>query len=205
MKIDELGCLVMEGSSPEGNLGDSCAETARLFLLNKNNPYFLDLQRFRTMKGYVRHPNAIWREDDFSSDQALPLFLAMNPYLSHEMFLRIVEAGYKTGNGTYVSPGFYALLKGNQWLINMTLWIQTLIFKFPWRWSDERKWFEKSEGSSGDYLNWIHASQYAFPWVRNLIKKETLKQKVRDYYKPEPNSAWLINLYDEFINEHFPL
>jgi hypothetical protein len=206
MKIDEFGCLVMEHSSPEGNLGDSCAETGRLehMLMVLGEPSQCSMFPFLTDKGYVRHPNAIWREDDFSSDQALPFYLVTkNRPLGIQMHQRIQAAGWKTGNGTFVSPGFYALLKDSQFLINQTLAAQALIFKFPWRWSDSKKWFEKSEGSSADYLNWIHAAAYAYPWVRNMIPKQRLKDKVIDYYDSEPYSIWVVELYERFIDLHF--
>lgn len=213
MKIDELGCLVMEHSSPEGNLGDSCAESSRLdhmnYLLGKSPQ--CNLTKFVTITGYVRHPLVpeSWKEKDFSSDQALPLLLCFkmknhwNGLYADQMRSRIMANYWRTGNNNFVSPGLFAELIGCKWLRAFFLLVQMLLFKFPYRWSDSKKWFESTDGSSGDYLNFIHLGVHAPKWVRRLVSKSMLKQKVSDYYAPEPKSDWLIKIYDEFIEKYF--
>ncbi len=205
MKIDELGCLISENPNNDfdGARGDSFAESGRLDHMNfrLGLPTQCNMTAFRVPEGWVRHPLCKWDYKDTSTDQYLPGFLALNPIYAEVMKSELKANWYRLPNGQLINPGFYALLKGNQWLINQTLAAQAVIFKFPYRWSDEKRWFEKSANSSCDYLNWIHASLYAYPWVRNMIPKDTLKQKVRDYYNPEANSDWLIQIYDRFIDE----
>lgn len=215
MKSDSFGCLISEQGDYPSNLGDSCAETCRaLHMRHWLKAYtiipFLSYYKFITESGYVRHPNAPhdWREDDFTSDQALPLFVFLKASHSEDLKLqmisRIRENNWKTGNGDLVTPIFFSLLIESKWLLNFCLIIQTLLFKLPFRWSDSKKKFESMENMSGDYLNFIHASAYASPIVRKLISQTKLKDRVRHYYKDEPNCAWLIALYDEFIEKFWP-
>lgn len=216
MKIDSYNTLVMEHVSWPGNIGDSCAETSRyLHLLHVLNRQLikLDLNQFVTNLGFVRHPTApakddngdSWREDDFSSDQGLPLFLAAkcsNLGLANIIKDRIKENKYRTGNGDLIAPMFYSLMYCN-WLTSIFVLFQALLFKLPFRWSDSENKFEEMEESSADYLNWIHTAIYAPKWIRKLISKNILKQKVREYYLPEPNVKFLINLYDEVIDKYW--
>ncbi len=200
----------MEQNGYPGNIGDSCAETSRYAhlkdLLNEDRSD-VDLQQFQTETGFVRHPTAPegWREDDFSGDQALPLYLASRDNPSADPIywkLRnsIETTGYKSGNGDFISPVFYGLVTDKQWLVSLSTAVQGLLFRFPYRWSDAYKNIERQEGSSADYLNYLHAAVYASPYARSFVSKATLKQKIRDYYEVEPNSLWLVQLYDRVID-----
>lgn len=215
MKYGDLNELISETSDYPGSIGDSAHNTARLVLLKyhlgiSTEMHWQALINFRSPSGYLRHWKAPigWRENDSTTDMLCPLYLAYKicqPGLAKEMKARIKD-GWMSGNGNLISPNFYAILNENQWLINQTLWAQAMIFKLPYRWSDSKKWFEKSSGSSADYLNFIHTAALAYPWVRYLVSKKVLKTKVREYFKPEPASELMteiINLYDQFIDQYF--
>lgn len=209
MKYDDYSCIIMEHVGFPGNVGDSCAETSRYknLLMYTGRPQHLEpLQQFITDKGYVRHPDSPWREDDFSSDQALPLYLALKKFkhvspAAEQMKARIKDAGWKTGNGDFISPLFYALLVENKTLLFIALMTQALLFKFPWRWNDEKHWFESTKGSSCDYLNWFHAALEidSSKWRRRMISDDKLIEMVKHYYAGEPRSDWVVNQYIEAI------
>lgn len=213
MYIDNYKAIRMEQVAMPGAVGDSCSETARYAHLKMLlGDYYMDvnLNIFVTPLGYIRHPEVPddWKEKDFSEDQGKPLFLAFKragfPQVD-EMKRKIVGNSLwgRMGNGDPISPGFKGILNDWGWLRDLTVIGQSLIFKLPYRWSDSKKWFERSEGSSGDYLNHIHMAVYSPQFVRRLVSKEILKQKVRDYYKPEPNSQWIIDLYDKVLEEYW--
>jgi hypothetical protein len=222
MYIDNYKTLVMEHVSWPGNIGDSCAETARYKhlkqLLGQPNDD-VDLMAFVTEKGFTRHPTApaegqlgpkedgspsdSWRETDMPTDQMLPLYLASDAGLKNLILMDTRAAGWRTGNGDLVSPQFFGLLNDYSLIVNVSTVGQAMAFKLPWRWSDAYNRFEEMENSSADYLNYIHVAVYAEKPLRNLVLKSTLKQKVRDYYKVEPNSQFLIDLYDQVIDKYF--
>lgn len=211
MFIDSYMVLVMEHSSYEGNRGDSCAETSRYVHLKMLlGDYYMDvnLNTFVTPLGYIRHPEVPedWKEKDFSEDQGKPLYLAFKKAGFHQadqMKKRIKDAGNRMGNGDLITPGFWGILHDSKLLVNMSVLIQSLIFKLPYRWSDSKKWFEKSEGSSADYLNHIHMAVYSPKWIRRLVNKEVLKNKIKDYYSIEPNSQFVIDLYNQVIEKYW--
>jgi len=214
MKLGEYHELISETSDFPGSIGDSCANTARQFLLfhhlnSSDRASFIPaLVRFRTPAGYVRHWTAPleWREYDMSTDQSLPLYLAYKecaPYLASEMKQRIFDKGWTTGNGDFISPGFFAELYDSQVLRTLFLLVQILLFKLPYRWNDERKWFEATGGSSADYLNFLFVAIKAPYWVRRLIKKEVLKKKIYEYFATEPNNTWVVHNYFVFIERYF--
>jgi hypothetical protein len=217
MKQDETGLLVSEiyQDGVPANLGDSMANTARMIHLAQLHMPSEDyrgavklLKQFRTEKGYVRHPSpnlpVEWRENDTSSDQMLPWYIitkSVAPELASEMRQRVKASYFRSGNGGIVAPVFFAILIDSKILLNIFLSLQVVLFKVPWRWNDEKKSLEKSEGSTCDYLNWFHASRLASPWVQRLISKETLNKKILSYYETEPNSEWLTEVYSEVILE----
>lgn len=207
MKIDSLGCVVMEQSSPEGNLGDSCAETARyahLKMLLGDYVADYDLNQFITPLGFVRHPNSIWREDDMSSDQMLPLLLAIRRNEdARQLIIHSRLSNYHTGNGDIVSPGLFAELVDSQTLRTLFLLGQLLLWKLPYRWSDSKNMFEANEESSADYLNFIHIAVYAPRWLRKRIGPSKLMFKVRDYYFLEHTTLWIQVLYNQVCITYF--
>lgn len=220
MKLDQYRTLMLEFWGWPGNIGDSCAETSRYLhlcaLLDITLPN-ADLNAFVTKDGFIRHPTApakgqlgpdspSWRETDFSADQAVPFFLAARKTLSPHaqlMRMRIKANWYRTGNNNLVNPGFYALLAGKQWLLNISMFVQALLLRFPYRWSDSKNKFEESEDSSADYLNYLHTAVYVPKLLRKIISKDLLKSKIRDYYKDEVNKQFLIDLYDQVIDKYF--
>lgn len=199
MVIDKYGCLIMEHSSWEGNRGDSCAETARyahlkMLLGDYKQDYNLNSFVIPGL-GYVRHPDLLhfvdekgvsWGLTDFSSDQALPLYLAFKKasmwYEFDEMSERLWYSGFRTGNGDLLSPGLLAEYFDYQVLRSGLLVGQVGLFHFKYRWNDELNKFQETEESSCDYINFIHTAVYAPQWVRDLTDKEVLKQKVWSYY-----------------------
>jgi hypothetical protein len=211
MKIDKYKTLVMQ-QNPEGdpgNGGDSCSESSRyLHLKMLLGDYLMDvdLTQFITSIGYIRHPETPWRENDMSVDQLLPLYLALkryDPARTSELEARVRTNGYRVGNGNLVSPGFFAALKDSKLLINIATIGQALLFKLPYRYNDETKRLEKMVSSSADYLNYIHLGVYASKCCRKLVNKEKLKERIRHYYKPEPNCQFLIDLYDQVLERYF--
>ena len=225
MKLDPFETIVMEQTVWPGSIGDSMAETSRLFILNeflrthgsvKLYAHKLDLMQFRTVSGYVRHPTAPhaalgtghnWREPDASSDQCLPWLMAVmlqNPitasYFVDDFRFRI------KGTKTIASLPLQFLARGKFKALALSNQVQELIFKIPYRWSDDERMkgkllkFERSESSSADFLNYF--AIYAFFKTRGEhckmgLKHELVLNKIKSYYSPEPNSQWLINLYEE--------
>jgi hypothetical protein len=215
MKYDDLGLIVMEQGGFPGNIGDSCAETCRLevlkTVLHKGNPS-LAIEEFVTETGYVRHPSAPegWREEDFSSDQALPLFFAFemnDPRYASAMEDRFQSEGYRTGNGDLITPGLFFALMGWRLLLSFTLVVQALIFKLPYRWNDSIKWFEKSSGSSSDYLNWVitylycqyHGYHLFSDIAMWMVGVDKCFAEISSYYAPEPN-AFVVGYYKAVLN-----
>lgn len=201
MKFDKYHTIEMEQCGAPGNTGDSMAETSRVAKISAIGPppwHRPDLMAFVTERGFIRHPDSPWREDDMTSDQMVPFYLASRerfPNLKKLIESRLKAAGWRTGNGDLISPVFWSILKRKRTMTVFCLWTQAKLFKFPWRWSDSKKWFEKTEGSSGDYLNWFIIALLVPKEAKKYIKREVLWQKIQDYYKPEPNCEWVLDLY----------
>lgn len=202
MIIDKFGCVIMEHSSWEGNRGDSAAETSRyahLKMLLGDYKQNYNLKSFIVPGlGYIRHPELLdfkdnkgdsWSYDDFSSDQALPLYLAFRKECSccvKGMQDRISDNWYRTGNGDLITPGLFAELKDSQVLRSTLLLGQQLIFKLPVRYNDEKQGFEPNENSVCDYLNYIHLAVYAPKKIRDMgPSKDKLLDAVYKYYQME--------------------
>jgi hypothetical protein len=214
------GYIELNQCERPGSIGDSLAETGRYITLAYvigDNPQ-INLAPFVTDIGLLRHPDSPWRENDISSDQASPFLAAANltqPSLADITISRIKKAGWKTGNGDYVSTGLLANIKrieGSkiQWLYDLSFLGQAIIFKLPFRWSDSKKWFERSSGSSSDYLNFINGLLFAkvknkFTWpckiALKMVGKDTIIEKIHEYYKPEPNSQWLLDVYKKALEK----
>ena len=205
MKFDSLGCIVRE-KYPEGhpgNLGDSLAETARYAILNGVNSVLLGL--FWTSIGFLRHPNSIWREQDTSADQVLPLVLART-MLSVHLGPRILIPGTKT----IMSAGLWAAWHHHYRLLNVVNIVQGWLFNLSWRIADGGK-IERSEGKVQDWLNYI----CVYVWLRDHGRWATLNQSrdrcmkaVRKYYLEgddwEPNAQWIVDMYDQALKPGTP-
>lgn len=220
MYLDNSGYVVMEEVGAPGNTGDSAAESGRLYTLRAvlGDKVVVDLSGFITEKGLLRHPESPWREDDMSSDQISPLITAaflQDPKSLEPILTHIRKNHYRTGNGNLITPGLYANIRRAEnrrmlWLSDLAVLGQTLIFKLPIRWSDSKKWFEKNNESSADYLNWINNIAFAkakgkLTWPLKLslvlIPKDKVLEKIKHYYKNEPHSDWVINLYEKVIED----
>lgn len=218
MMIDTYGYVIMEQSPLPGGYGDSCAETGRYAVLAYINGTKLDIKfnSFVTDIGVLRHPDSPWREDDTSGDQVSPLIAAtalIQPVLGYRVIKQIEDAGYKTGNGDLLSPGIYAQMRRAQrksflWLSDLALVGQALLLKLPIRWSDSKRWFESTSGSSCDYLNLVNNLAFAramesWTWpcwlATKLISQELALSKAKDYYEPEPNNGMILEQYAEAI------
>lgn len=207
MRFDGTNCLVSQiwpdsGSGWAGNRGDSLANSCRYALLDDSYSKY-NLDQFCTRTGYVRHPDPNmpddWKENDIPTDQALPYYLAASKDRKDQMKHRIKCAGWRTGNGDLVSPIFFAVLTNSQWKIDLCLLAQMALFKVPFRWNDEKKWFESMVGATADYLNFFHCLPWASVWVRKLVNKDTVKAKIHSYFESEPNVDWYLDLYDRAI------
>jgi len=213
MYFDHHGAIALEQSAFPGSIGDSCAETSRYLLVS--NPTFGQLAviwKFETPEGYVRHPESPWREDDFSGDQALPLYLVFDWYglgEERERFEnRLRDNGWKTGNGDYISPLFMSAIRrahGRQnWLTDLPILFHALGARyFPYRWSDSKKTIERNDDHTADWLNYYHvllqAKRRGPTWVSRLAAKITphsmIMEKIKSYYAIEPNHQFLIDAY----------
>ncbi len=210
MHYDELGLIVSDTSGVPSCYGDSAAETSREERLKQ----ILGLQstayrlaHFRTATGYVRHPSPAmpkdWRETDFSSDQAFPLYLALRHaglQMADEMKERIKLIGGRTGNGDPIAPFLWAALIDSKLLMSFFCIVSALFFCVPFRWSDSKNWFESSADATGDYLNYFHALPYCYWWAR-WIRGKTILAKVTAYYKNESNTEELLGLYAQAIKK----
>lgn len=194
-----------------GDRADSMATTSRYIDLRKHiygeHPkHTIILSEFVTDKGYRSHPSprmpANLQESSISSDTALPFFLATEGTLKLQMWGRIKYAGWRTGDGKLVEPMFFAVLINSVFLMSLFVLGQALVFKFPWRWDDGQRKIVSSRDSSCDYLNWFHVALRCPRWVRRSVSKEVIFQKLCDYYKEEPNSSWLILLYDRVMEKY---
>jgi hypothetical protein len=220
MKFDANGLIMMEQDTFPGSIGDSCAETSRYATLDKllNSPASAQLTLFITSGGVVRYPSppSPWGASDTSSDQVAPLIAACSltdPPLADEILSLIKDSGYRTGNGTFINPGMWAQMMRHQgsrvqWLWDLSVLGQAMIFKLPFAWNpnasaNPNSWFVSSANQTSGYLNFINflafakAKKWTWPCrlaVKVIGQKKALNQVVT-YYKPEPNSAWLLNTY----------
>lgn len=207
MIFDSYGCIVMDGPDP-GHLGDSCAETSRWVCLGGELDSKI-LEQFISHHGYLRHPDApygpprslhSWRESDMSSDQLLPLLMAaqkINPMLAETIKARL-QSTWMVGPGHIAPPALLALAYGNLWWFKQLTQLQTYIFKIPWRWSDSKKWFERTEGSSADFLNYFISIVYLKR--HGIVVKydvEKVREKIVSYYANQVNSDWVVAKYLE--------
>lgn len=215
MILDEQNYIIMEQSGLPGGYGDSCAETSRYITLLAviDEKVIIDLSGFVTDKGILRHPKSPWREDDTSLDQMYPLLAAASltedtKELRHEIDEYITGNRGRTYNDKILTLGMNAQIDRSRGKpgLDLALIGQALLFKIPFRWSDSKKKFEKNTDSS-DYLNFVNGLAFAHlkhpTWASKVAKlltnKDKVLQKIKDYYSPEPNSEWLIKIYEKAL------
>lgn len=212
--FDENGLIISDsgGGAPPGSYGDSMAETGRYFcLFRAANPNVeLDqsvLARFKTSTGsYVRHPSLILYNLDKSwlpsSDQMLPYFLACPRAEQEKIFDSIMNAGWRTPDGniglpTLIATAFSRQLGRAIWQTDWPVLLEAMILRFlPFRWSDDKKWFERASLSATckDYLNFAillltidKKDDTMITWLaRKVISPEDTLKAVVEYYKDEP-------------------
>lgn len=209
----ELISEIYEQGHP-ANYGNSMAESSRYMHLciwlfyNRDADFVypltglpISLAPFRTPETYIQSASPNCPKDWLvSTDQCLPYYLAT---LRTEMATRIKSWGWRTPDHNLIMPVFYACLTKNMFLVNLCILAQALIFKLPWRWDDGQHRFTSTSRSSADYLNWFHCALYCKPWIRRIVSKEVLKAKIASYYEVEPNSTWLVNLYNKVIDNNY--
>lgn len=210
------GTLVRDQNQDfDGARGDSCFDSCAFglshFLVNKEYHPQLDADKFFTSEGTVRHPDVKWREDDMSTDNELALYMFVREIgdIKKRSFIleRIKDRGWKTGNGQFISPGYFAELVNSQVLRCLFLTIQVIFFWFPVYWNDgawkKGEWplgnaWKKTDG----YLQWALVASFA-PWpFRRLISKATLKSKIVGYYKPEIDAVVNLGVTTEVLVAH---
>ena len=222
MKVDVLGCVTMEKNGPPGDLGDSCAETGRLIVLEPTTfkTHRLRLENFITDKGFIRHPNVPedWKETDFTSDQALYLLLAS--YLVAPQVFETVADRIKftdtTAPDKIVSPDVFFATRKMWNMLAVCAVVQMAINMIPIRWSDAedrtgfwKYWrFEWNNKSTVSYMTTFvimtFLKRVSVTWPLWIFPREKYLAKAKAYYqqpdlKPEqrePNTAWFTAFYD---------
>lgn len=206
MKYDSLGCIVREKYEPghPANLGDSCAETCRAYLLGDENgaltrfyfPFFIKFYRHPDLKDTIG-----WDAADFSNDQMLPFLMALNLKFRMTIPFSLTIPGTKT----IVSIGVLALMLKQYWLLNVANIIQGWLFNLKWRVGDGFK-IERSDGQVQDWLNYI--CTYVFlkrigHWATLNQSRDRCMKAVRKYYLEgpdwEPNSQWIVDMYEQAL------
>ena len=219
MKYDRFSSLIREKYEPEfhlGNLGDACAETCRAKILGSRDgswaPFILP-----NSDGYLRHPLLAtegkgWDERDFSNDQFITLAMAMklenSPWFSQ---LREDNRVFIRGTWTLLSIGSWCILRGQWALLEKANQLQGWLLTKKYRWSDEKKWFDKVEGKVQDYLNMIIIHVFLLKMGKPSVLPRPVEEcmnAIRAYYLDgedfEPNSAWIVDLYSRQISTASP-
>jgi hypothetical protein len=212
------GMVTLEQTGAPGNIGDSAAETGRLGVLLA----FLDepdmglkpTNFVQSDGAVIRHPDSPWGASDTSSDQVIPLLPMLDKSTRSLVIRRIQNDGYRTGNSQLVSPLLLCQLKrviGSrlQSIWDLAILLQALLFYSPVRWNDATGSFTSSAGSTADYLNWLNTilfSRMKNPTLTSKLAKKfvpntKIMAAVSSYYAPEPNSAWLIDLYKKALEK----
>lgn len=175
------GMIEMEQNEP-GSLaavGDSCAETGRAIILGYPGLY---MGAFITSKGFIRHPRCSgvpqWDEADFSNDQLLPLMMA-----THGTDVGLFRI---KGTKTLLSLGAQLIKYRAFALLAKVNYVQSLLAPSP-----------------ADCLNMVIIHVY----LRKLgvasklaMTTEKLMSQIEAYYRPEPQSQWLVDLYRAALN-----
>lgn len=208
MKVDHHNVLILEEVGLPGDLGDSCAETGRYTVLSNLVGYFpygkdLSLEAFIGRdNGFVRHPDVpeSWKEKDFTSDQGINLIYAYDIQGPANVTYAVkYQMRWFTAKYNKISlPSVMAASRGMLRTLNVLNAVQGLIFRIPFRWSDSKRKFEKSNDSSADYLNWIVTCAYLKLKGRDPIMnvdQSVVEEKIRNYHANQNNVAEMLALY----------
>lgn len=201
MRFDHRYCLIRE-KYPDGdigNLGDSCAETCRAWVLGDERG---SLSAFVSPDGFLRHPDLAgvhdWDERDFSNDQLLPMIFACKLLGLRRKYN---SGPFIKGTWTLISLGCWAAICDNHWLLNFANLCQGILFKFKWRITDN--WgIERSLGKVQDWLNFRITYEYlvrrGYDATINQPNEKCIAA-ITTYYLGgqdwEPNSDWIVRLY----------
>lgn len=199
MRLDEFGELVSEvypsGSNYAANLGNAMAETSRYAnLINYvgKSPLNSNLMGFRTPTSYLQAIDPQCPKDwTDSSDQMLPYYIAL-PSRQDEIKQRIKGWGYKTPDTNFVSIPFFCLLFA-PWALSLVVFLQALTLGVPISWDQK----------IAAHLNWFQTALLCPRWIRHFMCEHQLRRAVSTYYAVEPNSGWLIDLYNEAIQKYY--
>lgn len=172
------GAMVMEQCEWPGSVGDSCAETFRYGILSGES---MNVTPF-IGEGFLRHPSLKgkegWDEADFSNDQLLPMMLATG----------MTDVGFPfiKGTSTLLSLGCILIKFKMFRALNLINIVQGWLLPGP------------NKDESADYLNfaiiyiWLKRTGR---WATLSVSPDLVMAKVRSYYKPEPNSDWIVDLF----------
>lgn len=204
MKFDDMRCLIREKylDGEPGNFGDSLAETARHSILT-GQP--MPTEAFVTSTGFLRHRLSPWREDDTSADQVLPAILAFKL------------------QGINFGPMAWPIIKGTRTISPPGLWFAALewwsslnavniaqgwILQSPIHIGDDFSRIESKEEQAKAYLNmiciWVFLKRIG-KWSTLPRPKDECIEAVIQYYQKghdaEPNSQWIVDLYEKALKE----
>lgn len=206
MKVDDLGCLIMEKDGEPGDLGDSCAETGRFCVIAPPGiPFtYVDLSRFVTEEGFVRHPRAPWREDDFTSDQMI--YLLMGSFLRDRDVYEYVRSHLDRMQKARL-PDVWLLKWQAFHLLGVTAIAQIILNAFPIRWSDahdrEGFWnvwrFTWSSNSTVSFMTvtttMIFLKRVGITWPLFFFNRDRYLERTAAYYADQPDSSWFVELF----------
>jgi hypothetical protein len=214
VKLDSSGFIVLEQEGFPGNIGDSCAETSRYVTLKTvfGQAPKINLRGFMTPQGLIRYPTGPWGPSDTSDDQLCPFIGAsaiVDPDLCTVTIRDTQDNWGRAGNNQFIHPTSFGQIARakKSWAIHLLdffILCQALIFLIPIRWDDGQKKFVSSSDSYSDYLNFANYIAFAYTqksltwWCRlamKIIPQERVMENVVNYYKPEPNVQWLLDVY----------
>lgn len=221
MKIDEHGCVIMQSVGWPGDIGDSCAETGRYIVLRGSADPQINLMAFVTDIGFIRHPTSPWKEDTFTTDQALYLLMAADLTdrpLRDIVVSKLRRMGWQTAPGKPAHPNLYFLAHRWYQLCGLTEIAQMMFNLIPFRWHDgndgteswgafrRRFWrFKSAEGSTVSFmttlLGCIFLKRVGVRWPLRILNKEKYLAKTRAYYANQPNSEWFVAMFERATYE----
>ncbi len=198
------------------NFADNANRLGQFFVGDEN-------VRHPKLNGYVDEKGDSWGTDDFSVDQWLALWVACTLYVpggASVMFRQLCRSYARVGDGSFINLITFATIRrawGNaSWFWDLAFLLHANFSLLPFRFSDskwrDKKWpFESSSNHSADYKNWFLAGPlYAhrtnsFTWIMReamlVIDRAKMKEKIRSYYEKEINSAFMVSLWENAIDE----
>lgn len=177
-----------------------------------------------TPNGDLRHPTAPekdekgnnWKEPDFSGDQWIAKYRCLRAchlpsvfFEVKEMEERLKSNWYRYGNNDFAHPATFSSINRGRGTKNsfndLPVFAQAvLLTKFKYRWDDHYNCFRETENSSADWLNFLmHLIQCEMGGhtpssqrAKEMIDPNLMWEKVKHYWKPEPNNEELLLDYE---------